>query len=283
MNVPRGPLRHQPDEPGWWLASDGNWYPPESRSGVTAAQQNTSFRVLAVRTADDDDSAMFPVLGDHENLIAFEDLDGDARDHLIGTGLSVQELVGDKAVERFSGSKLRVDTFITDARVAVACDKYDKGGGWIGLGGGAVVTAAALNAASHALASRRRRGKVLVGHVRYPWVNNVGFTSRTGRGRGEAVRIVFKERHGSGDVTKMLDVRLPSDIDAAEVARRIVHRCAAYHLEHTTMAHDVRDKCVALTTAERLEPVPGRFAFYAMPVWYRANPQTAFPKQPEPG
>jgi signal peptidase I len=26
----RGPLDQQPGEPGWWLASDGRWYPPES-------------------------------------------------------------------------------------------------------------------------------------------------------------------------------------------------------------------------------------------------------------
>lgn len=26
----RGPQDQQPDEPGWWLASDGKWYPPES-------------------------------------------------------------------------------------------------------------------------------------------------------------------------------------------------------------------------------------------------------------
>ena len=26
---PRGPLDHRPEEPGWWLAADGRWYPPE--------------------------------------------------------------------------------------------------------------------------------------------------------------------------------------------------------------------------------------------------------------
>jgi len=27
---PRGPLDEQPDERGWWRASDGSWYPPEA-------------------------------------------------------------------------------------------------------------------------------------------------------------------------------------------------------------------------------------------------------------
>ena len=29
----RGPQDTQPSEPGWWLASDGRWYPPESAPG----------------------------------------------------------------------------------------------------------------------------------------------------------------------------------------------------------------------------------------------------------
>ena len=31
---PRGPQQERPDEPGWWLASDGRWYPPESAPGA---------------------------------------------------------------------------------------------------------------------------------------------------------------------------------------------------------------------------------------------------------
>jgi len=32
----RGPLDHQPPDWGWWLASDGLWYPPESAPQKTA-------------------------------------------------------------------------------------------------------------------------------------------------------------------------------------------------------------------------------------------------------
>jgi hypothetical protein len=32
----RGPLDQQPNEPGWWLAADGKWYPPESAAGSEA-------------------------------------------------------------------------------------------------------------------------------------------------------------------------------------------------------------------------------------------------------
>lgn len=33
---PRGPQPSQPAEPGWWQASDGMWYPPESAPGAAA-------------------------------------------------------------------------------------------------------------------------------------------------------------------------------------------------------------------------------------------------------
>lgn len=33
---PRAPVHVQPAEPGWWLASDGQWYPPESWPGASA-------------------------------------------------------------------------------------------------------------------------------------------------------------------------------------------------------------------------------------------------------
>jgi TM2 domain-containing membrane protein YozV len=32
----RAPVNYQPNEPGWWLASDGLWYPPEAQA--TAVQ-----------------------------------------------------------------------------------------------------------------------------------------------------------------------------------------------------------------------------------------------------
>jgi hypothetical protein len=42
-NGARGALEQPPDEPGWWLASDGKWYPPELASTyVTSAVEGDS-------------------------------------------------------------------------------------------------------------------------------------------------------------------------------------------------------------------------------------------------
>jgi hypothetical protein len=38
----REPREQQPDEPGWWIASDGKWYPPEAaaRAEIVRSQQS---------------------------------------------------------------------------------------------------------------------------------------------------------------------------------------------------------------------------------------------------
>jgi TM2 domain-containing membrane protein YozV len=35
--TPRAPVQLQPAEQGWWLASDGQWYPPESSQGASTS------------------------------------------------------------------------------------------------------------------------------------------------------------------------------------------------------------------------------------------------------
>ncbi len=36
-DIPREPLDHEPDEPGWSLGADGLWYPPEAATGAEGA------------------------------------------------------------------------------------------------------------------------------------------------------------------------------------------------------------------------------------------------------
>lgn len=43
--TPRAPVGYQPAEPGWWLASDGLWYPPESAAGQPPSGAGTSYGV----------------------------------------------------------------------------------------------------------------------------------------------------------------------------------------------------------------------------------------------
>ena len=104
--------------------------------------------------------------------------------------MSVRFQVNGKMI--FRCSKVRICVYITDARVAFACSKYDKGGGWIGTPGAMLV----MNVASKSLAAVRRRGKMMVGQVRYPWIANVGSTGQQGIGSEE--RLVFDGKSDRG-------------------------------------------------------------------------------------
>jgi hypothetical protein len=50
-DLPRGPFDHQPVEPGWWRASDGKWYPPESAAPTEAVPITSEWEETAVMPA----------------------------------------------------------------------------------------------------------------------------------------------------------------------------------------------------------------------------------------
>jgi hypothetical protein len=49
VNQVRGPLDEEPQEPGWWLASDRKWYPPETRTGVAGSGEGQRSPSLSPR------------------------------------------------------------------------------------------------------------------------------------------------------------------------------------------------------------------------------------------
>lgn len=131
-----------------------------------------SFNVLAIRSGlDTGDDALDPVLSDvsSPDIIDFDAYDGPNVVRVVATAVCVMRVRdgGLKTLTRLRD--IKIDIYITDGRLALACVKYDKGGGWVGFGTGALVAVTA-NAISKARAARRSRGKVLVGHIRYPWV-----------------------------------------------------------------------------------------------------------------
>lgn len=118
---------------------------------------------------------------------------------------------------------IRGKVTLTEGRMTFACSKYDKGGGWFGG-----FTAVALNAGSKALAARRRRGKMLVAHLRYPWINAVYAKNKSGFLSSEQLRVVFVN-----DGARMqLDLELPKEVDSAAVATELIRRTATFRLRH---------------------------------------------------
>jgi hypothetical protein len=144
---------------------------------------------------------LFPVPGAEKNTI--EDRDGGNVQRL--TASEVIFKVG--AATKFKDRKVKIDLFITDARFALACSSYDKGGGHTFLGGGgALVFNVGVNSVSKVRAKMRSRGKMLVGQVRYPWLHRVGF--------GTHEKLYFEMSVKGGGMTT-LTLYLPSNVSAA--------------------------------------------------------------------
>ena len=234
-----------------------------------------TFDVFCIREiGESGNEAMYPTVG-AEGPLTTEPLDGDRPQHLVAHSLSVREAGGPNARTVFELREIRADILITEARVALVCAKYDKGGGWVGSPG----TALALNAVSKIRAARRSRGKVLAGHIRYPWLASVAFSPKQGWLDEEAVR--FAVRDGTANPARLLVVELglPKETDSAAVARAIMLRAVAYRTKHDTLADDDLAGFRQLADApEPPRPQPRKFAAYTMPTSWHAMPGTAYPE-----
>jgi hypothetical protein len=181
---------------------------------------------------------LLPVPATQKNAIVMEERDGTNVQRL--TASAVVCKVGGRTV--IKDRKIKIDLFLTDARFALACSKYDKGGGWVGSAGVMI----AANAVSKARAAIRSRGQMLVGQVRYPWIYKVGSSPKTGWASEE--KLFFHETTKAGATT--LTLTLPKDVDAALVAAEVTRRLARYRLAHEELDADTRQQIERLTDVE---------------------------------
>jgi hypothetical protein len=194
-----------------------------------------------VEVPDPSESAQFPEMGLlvpvpalEKNTIVMEDRDGS----------NVQRLSANEVM-------FKIDLFITDARFALACSSYDKGGGHTFLGGGgALFLDVAVNSVSKVRAKMRSRGKMLVGQVRYPWLRRVGSTPKTGFGTREKL---YLETSVKGGGTTTLTLWLPNNVSAAQVAAEVARRAAGYRLATKDPDGDLRQTLEALISVKAID------------------------------
>ncbi len=201
-----------------------------------------AFEVLGIRTTGSDASTLYPVVRRSGRTIDLEAMDGENVRVLPATAVAVGVVCGPGIDQIARYGPVRADIMLTDARVAVACATFEKGGTF-----------------------RRRTGRVLVGHVRFPWLWQVGASPNQGvRGEGQ-LRLVLAEDVGGDHRTLALDLTLPRDVDSLEAAQVIARRAARFRLEHTDVPPHQGDELRELTRAQRLRPEAKCFAMYTLP------------------
>jgi hypothetical protein len=211
-------------------------------------------------------SLMLPVPGLQANSIHLEPRDGPNIETLTAQGVTLQR----NGAPILRVRNVRITVFITDARVAVACSKYDKGGGWIGTPTAMVVA----NTVSKSLAAIRRHGKMLVGQVRYQWVSGVGSTHRLGMGTSE--RLILEAKADSSTSFR-LTLLLPKNTDGAAIAARIAGRAARYRLvAEPLLAEEKRAALGLMVNARPLPPAAkNTITFHRAPDYYFMNVASA--------
>jgi len=205
---------------------------------------------------------ILPVPAPEKNCLVTEPRDGDRVQRLTATAVDFKH--GGRTAYR--SRKIKIDLFITDARFALACSKFDKGGGWNFWGGGsALALDVAFNSVSKARAALRSRGKMLVGQLRYPWVHRVGSSSKKGRASGD--QLALDASAGPNGAMRLI-LTLPKNIEAAFVASEIAQRAARFRLASEEVDGAVRGTLEALTSAAPLladSPDSAEFRFFDLP------------------
>ncbi len=233
------------------------------------------YTLLTLRTGEEDDGRFYPVLGDNP-LIEREPSDGARQDQLTAVNLTAKVVGGSKNIA--AARKIKADVLITEARVAVACEKYDKGGGWVGFGLGGIAVSLTANAVSKSRARRRSRGKVLVGQVRFSWLIWSGYTSHPLM-RAQTLRLVLVVPGDRGPTSLLLDIGLPMSVDVAGLSLSIAQQAARYQLQHNAGPESGRSSLVALVEAPTAEArnsdgFTGYSLAWALPV----SGETAYPQ-----
>ena len=214
------------------------------------------YNIVAVRTAGDTGARLYPVLADNDSafLVDMEEPDGSNIRRLRAAGLTVFEIKDQQKtlIGRLKDTPL--DVYLTDARLIVARAKINTG-----------------------RIRNGRRGQCLVGHIRYPWLVQVGATARTGIKTHNALRLEIRDHTADGVRVLVLEIILDKRAEAPAIAQQIAQRCARFHLDNDITSgnkHYAAYQAIASTAA--LVPQRGSYAFHVMPTYYFASPATAY-------
>jgi tetratricopeptide (TPR) repeat protein len=239
------------------------------------------FSILAIRSSDDTDGAVWPVLANEPGgiMVEPEALDGN---NLGTVQVTAVTLAADgKRLIRLDG--INAELYVTDSRVVFACQNFDKGSRYIGTGLGAGVALAATGI-SKAAAARRQRGKILAGQLRYQWCKYVGATAKRGY-LGSDLYLGFVTRGSEGLQEYQLIVKLgPAAPSALDVATDIIRRAARHTLAYWP-PEDVsqRETFERLAASEPLaDPGKNNMVSRGVPRYYPVGARTAYPRQ-QPG
>ena len=229
-----------------------------------------TYNVLAVCENGEQNYPFYPALNDNI-LIVTEAGDGPLGQALQISKAVVRRKIGNSYKTVTETKDISFQVWLTSARVIIYCKKFEKGGGWWGVGLGGLAVAAVANTVSMAMAASRRKGKALVGNIRYPWVSAVMFSRRAGFGTEEQLRLCFVDGTDNTRPDCDITLTLARGSDANRIARNLVDRIiASRYASGEEMDADMLARFEAIRTSGLISPPQkGYLSTYTIPSSWR--------------
>jgi hypothetical protein len=229
-----------------------------------------TYNVLAVCENGEENFPVYPGVNDDIQILT-EAADGPLGQALQVTKVVVRRKIGNSYKNVMETKDIAFQVWVTNSRVIMYCKKFEKGGGWVGFGLGGLAVAAVANSVSMAIAANRRKGKAMVGNLRYPWISAVLFSPRNGYGTEEQVCLRYVDGTEGSRPECDITLTLARGSDANRVARSVVDRIIAYrYASGEQMSADELASFEALRTSGLVAP-PGKgfLASYSIPTSWR--------------
>jgi hypothetical protein len=185
-----------------------------------------AWNVFAILEPGEESNGLYPSISDQLS-VTHEILDGQIPSK-IDVGILEAERQGATGLTKVASvADVKVEIYPTASRLIIYCLKWTKGG-FVGSTGGIGLAVALTTAVvSSAHSARKRKDKVLAGHIRWEWVSAIGWRARSFWQRNEVV-IRFVDATDGKPTTCHLVLAFRPGANSQALAREMTDKVIAY-------------------------------------------------------
>jgi hypothetical protein len=213
------------------------------------------FEIFAIANYGDNESPFAYPVTDAQGQLVEEKWDNGLGNVLTSTSytmLAKTKHQGQFQLKTVPNCALKFTLTVTDARIACLCDDYDFGDvRYSSLG----TNSDLLNFVQRRRAKKRSAGKVYLGHIRYEWLEAVGYKRKVSMNTNDELRFMYQDTERT---TYILDFIFPKGTDTEFLANDILHRACRYRLAMTDTENEGRQKATAFfmqySVSGKIEP-----------------------------
>ena len=171
---------------------------------------------------------LYPLADDRGQSIQLSDRDGAGVKRCTAIAIRVDHVGKSGKHSRLDLDLIKAEVIVTDARVAIAVPRYDKGGGWVG---GSL--SALFNTVSKIRASLVTSRTCLVGHVDYAWLAQVSYKAEYSifdNRKFDVLSLGYFTLVQGKNLLVQIELELAQDVDSRKLAEWILGKAVRARL-----------------------------------------------------